>query len=67
LTALTDQIDSQGIALTSELKEFIDSAVVPALVKTYLIEMKKENCLVSDAGPVENLQRILPSAEERKR
>jgi hypothetical protein len=34
--------------LTPELKEFIDRAIVPALVEQYLVEMRIENKLAAD-------------------
>ena len=55
--------DSAATALTSELKEFIDGAVVPALLKQWLAENGRQNPLASKSVDVDNSPRML-SAEE---
>lgn len=50
-------------ALTPELKAFIDSAIVPALVKAYLAEAVTGDTLASDDVPSDNRAVAVASTE----
>jgi hypothetical protein len=50
--------------LTPDLKEFIDRAIVPALVGEYLEQGKKEKSVAPASTSMDNLARTSHSAEE---
>jgi hypothetical protein len=54
-------------ALTSELKDFIDCAIVPALVKMYLAETKGQKLVASDGVPFDHRADAFVLTEENKR
>jgi hypothetical protein len=63
----TKLVPEKRSPLTPELKEFIDCAIVPALVKAYLAEVGTRNMLASDDVPSDNHAVAFALTEGNKR